>query len=62
VIRERKFLMVNGIRMVVDAPAITLALFHGKDRDRVLGALDLGNHQVFWLINADSVSLQEVPQ
>jgi hypothetical protein len=60
VIRERKFLVVNGIRIVVDAPEITLALAHGSGRD--FGILDVGNFQVCWTISAGSVSLQEVPE
>ena len=59
-IRERKVLVVNGIRMTVDAPEITLALAHGSDR--VFGILDVGNFQVCWTISAGSVSLQEVPE
>jgi len=60
VIRERKVLVVNGIRMTVDAPEITLALAHGSDR--VFGILDVGNFQVCWMVSAGSLSLQEVSQ
>jgi hypothetical protein len=53
VIRERKVLVVNGIRMTVDAPEITLMLAHGSDRV-------FGNFQVCWMISAASLTLQEV--
>jgi hypothetical protein len=58
VIRERKLLVVNGIRMIVDAPEIALTLAHGSDR--VFGILDVGNFQVCWMISAASLTLQEV--
>jgi hypothetical protein len=58
VIRERKFLVVNGIRMTVDAPKITLALAHGSGRE--FGVLDVGNFQVCWMISVASLTLQEV--
>jgi hypothetical protein len=58
VIRERKLLVVNGIRMMVDAPEIALTL--ARSTDRVFGILDIGNFQVCWMISAASLALREV--
>jgi hypothetical protein len=56
----RTILVINGIKLTVDAPEVSLALSPSKDRDRAVGALDLGNHRVYWMISAGSVSLKEV--
>jgi hypothetical protein len=56
----RTILVINGAKLTVDAPEVSLALSPSKDRDRAVGALDLGNHRVYWMISAGSVSLKEV--
>lgn len=59
--RERKFLVVNGTEMTVDGPAVALAIgIHGQGGDRILGLVDFGNQQIFLLISAVKIELQEI--